>query len=83
MLIRGELKCRSMMLMILVAVLLMWGVPCAAISYDWTAGNTSVWLSATAYCKTSSFSTRVFKGYSSGFIVTKTIDEEDEGVQVK
>jgi hypothetical protein len=50
--------------------------------YDWSAGNTSVWLSAAAYCETSTYKSRVFKGPSTGFVVTNVIDYKAEDVQV-
>lgn len=50
-------------------------------SYDWATGNTSIWLSAAAYCETNTYSTRTFKGYSTGFVVTNVIDDKAEDVQ--
>lgn len=50
--------------------------------YDWAFGNSSVWLSAAAYCETNTYQTRTFKGASAGFIVTNVIDNKSEDVQV-
>jgi hypothetical protein len=50
--------------------------------YNWSSGNTSIWLSAAAYCETSSYKSRVFKGPSTGFVVTNVIDYKAEDVQV-
>lgn len=52
-------------------------------SFDWQFANTSVWLSAAAYCETSTYKTRTFKGASTGFIVTNIIDYKSEDVQVR
>ena len=52
-------------------------------NYDWAFGNTSVWLSAAAYCETNTYMTRTFKGYSTGFVVTNVIDDKDKDVQVR
>lgn len=49
--------------------------------YDWTFGNTSIWLCAAAYCETSTYQTRTFKGYTQGFKVTNVIDDKAEDVQ--
>ncbi len=49
--------------------------------YDWAFANTSVWLSAAAYCETNTYKTRIFKGYSTGFVVTDVIDDVSEDVQ--
>lgn len=51
-------------------------------SFDWATGNTSVWLSAAAYCETNTYLSRTFKGYSSGFVVTNVIDNKAADVQV-
>ena len=45
----------------------------ATASYDWNRGNTSVWLSSTAYCPPDTYLTRTFKGASSGFVATAHI----------
>lgn len=50
--------------------------------YDWKFGNTSVWLSAAAYCDAGSYKTRTWKGASAGFVVTQVIDYKKEDVQV-
>lgn len=51
-------------------------------SLDWVSANTSVWLSAAAYCETNTYLTRTFKGYSAGFKVTNVIDDKAQDVQV-
>lgn len=51
--------------------------------YDWTFGNTSIWLCAAAYCETSTYKTRTFKGYTEGFKVTSVIDDKAQDVQVQ
>ena len=50
--------------------------------FDWAIGNTSVWLSAGAYCETDTYLTRPYKGYSTGFIPTHIIDALLFDVQV-
>jgi len=50
-------------------------------SLDWVTANTSVWLSAAAYCETNTYTSRTFKGYSTGFKVTNVIDDKAEDVQ--
>jgi hypothetical protein len=52
-----------------------------ALSYDWKAGNTSIWMCAAAYCETSTYMTRTWKSYTSGFVVTDVIDYKDKDVQ--
>lgn len=54
----------------------------SAKSFDWQFANTSVWLSAAAYCETNTYMTRTFKGYSTGFKVTNVIDDKAQDVQV-
>jgi hypothetical protein len=51
--------------------------------FDWATGNSSVWLSAAAYCETNTYLTRTFKGYSSGFHASYVIDDKAEDVQVE
>lgn len=51
--------------------------------FDWATGNSSVWLSAAAYCETNTYMTRTFKGYSTGFVTNYVIDYKDEDVQVR
>lgn len=51
-------------------------------AFDWKTGNSSVWLSAAAYCETNTYLTRKFKGYSSGFVASYVIDDKDHDVQV-
>jgi hypothetical protein len=48
----------------------------SAKTFDWQYANTSVWLSAAAYCETNTYMTRTFKGYSAGFKVTNVIDDK-------
>lgn len=51
-------------------------------SFDWAIANTSVWLSAAAYCDVDTFLTRTYKGYSAGFSPEKIIDVPQFDVQV-
>ena len=51
-------------------------------AFDWTVGNSSVWLSAAAYCETNTYMTRTFKGYSAGFVTSYVIDDKSSDVQV-
>ena len=51
-------------------------------TFDWATGNTAVWLSAAAYCETNTYLSRTFIGYSSGFIVTDVINNQESDVQV-
>jgi len=50
-------------------------------SYDWSTGNTSVWLSAAAYCDSKTYLSRSYKGYSSGFVATYSISNVLNDVQ--
>lgn len=50
--------------------------------FDWSTGNSSVWLSAAAYCETNTYLTRTFKGPSAGFVATNVIDDKSKDVQV-
>jgi hypothetical protein len=50
--------------------------------FDWATGNSSVWLSAAAYCETNTYLTRTFKGYSTGFVASYVIDNKASDVQV-
>ncbi len=50
-------------------------------SYDWQKGNTSVWLSAGAYCEENTLLTRTYKGYSTGFKALYTIEEKTYDTQ--
>ena len=43
--------------------------------FNWPTANTSVWLSAAAYCKRDTYTTRNYLGASSGFIATNVIYE--------
>lgn len=51
-------------------------------SYDWSMGNTTVWLSAGAYCETNTYMTRTYKGPSAGFVPTYVLDDKDTNTQV-
>jgi hypothetical protein len=50
-------------------------------SFDWSMGNTTVWLSAGAYCETNTYMTRAYKGYSAGFVPTYVLDDKDTDTQ--
>jgi len=54
----------------------------ALASFDWTTANTSVWLSAGAYCETNTYMSRTYKGYSAGFVPAYVIDDQSADVQV-
>lgn len=54
----------------------------ALASFDWKTANTSVWLSAGAYCETNTYMTRTYKGYSAGFVPAYVIDDKGADVQV-
>lgn len=51
-------------------------------NFDWATANTSVWLSAAAYCETETYLTREYKGYSRGFIPMHTVVSKKYDVQV-
>ncbi len=55
----------------------------ALASFDWKTANTSVWLSAGAYCETNTYMTRTYKGYSAGFVPAYVIDDKGADVQVQ
>lgn len=50
--------------------------------FDWEIGNTSLWLSAAAYCETNTYLNRTYEGPSTGFIPLHTIDNPTYDVQV-
>lgn len=50
--------------------------------FDQLTANTSVWLSAAAYCETGSFMSRAFSGFSTGFQTRYVIENREEDVQV-
>jgi len=50
-------------------------------SFDWTTGNTSLWLSAGAYCETNTYMNRPYKGPSSGFVPTFVLDDKSSDTQ--
>lgn len=52
-------------------------------SFDWATANSSVWLSAGAYCETNTYMTRTYKGYSTGFVPSYVIDDKANDVQVR
>lgn len=54
----------------------------AAASFDWGTANTSVWLSAGAYCETNTYMSRPYKGYSAGFVPYYVVDDKAHDVQV-
>ena len=43
--------------------------------FSTTQVNTSLWLSAAAYCGSSSYKSHVFKGPTTGFVVTAIIED--------
>jgi hypothetical protein len=51
-------------------------------NFDWTTGNTSVWLSAGAYCETNTYLSRPYKGASAGFVPTYVLDDKSSDTQV-
>ena len=55
----------------------------ASASFDWATANSSVWLSAGAYCETNTYMTRTYKGYSAGFVPSYVIDDKASDVQVR
>lgn len=71
-----------MMVLGLFTILFLCGLDVSFAGYDWVFGNSSVWLSAAAYCETNTYQTRTFKGPSAGFVVTNVIDNKSEDVQV-
>jgi hypothetical protein len=50
-------------------------------SFNMAVANTSVWLSAAAYCDTNDYLTRTYKGPSTGFIPYLKIDEKKYDTQ--
>ena len=50
--------------------------------FNWTIGNTSVWLSAAAYCNTDTYLNRTYTGYSAGFVPMYVINVPEFDVQV-
>jgi hypothetical protein len=54
----------------------------AAQSFDWAVANTSVWLSAAAYCDTNDYLNRTYKGFSKGFIASFVVEYPEKDVQV-
>jgi hypothetical protein len=50
--------------------------------FHWDLANTSVWLSAAAYCPVDTILTRTFIGYSEGFVPKSLIYNERLDVQV-
>lgn len=51
-------------------------------TFDHATANTSVWLSAAAYCETNTYLTRTFQGYSTGFNASFMVDVPAKDVQV-
>ncbi len=52
------------------------------VEFDWDIGNTSLWLSAAAYCETNTYLNRTYEGASAGFIPLYAIDNPTYDVQV-
>lgn len=50
----------------------------ASHGYNWDLGNTSVWLSSTAYCPPDTYLTRSYVGAASGFVATSHIQVEKD-----
>jgi len=45
-------------------------------AFDWATGNSSVWISAAAYCETNTYLTRTYKGASKGFVAKYVMDDK-------
>lgn len=72
-------------LLFLTCLLSVYLLNCAGLSveeFDRATANTSVWLSAAAYCETDTFMARTFKGYSVGFVTRYVIENVEKDVQV-
>jgi len=50
-------------------------------AFDWNFGNSSVWLSASAYCETKDYMSRQWKGAASGFVPTFVLDDKNTDTQ--
>jgi len=50
--------------------------------FDRATANTSVWLSAAAYCETDTLLAHNFSGYSTGFTTRYVIEAPEKDVQV-
>ncbi len=50
--------------------------------FEWLLANTTVWLSATAYCNTTDYLTSNYTGVAKGFIPYAVIDTRARDVQV-
>jgi len=69
------------MLALRFVVFLTWFMSVFGNAFDWSMGNTSVWLSAGAYCETNTYMTRAYKGPSAGFVPTYVLDDKDTNTQ--
>ena len=47
-------------------------------AYDWNIGNTSVWLSSTAYCPPETYLSRTYFGAAKGFVPTAHIQVDKD-----
>lgn len=52
------------------------------VGFDRATANTSVWLSAAAYCETDTLLAHNFSGYSTGFTTRYVIEAPEKDVQV-
>ncbi len=52
------------------------------VEFDRATANTSVWLSAAAYCETDTLLAHNFSGYSTGFTTRYVIEAPEKDVQV-
>lgn len=67
----------------ILVVVVMWGMEVSGSGqFDWKIANTSVWLSAAAYCETETYLSREYKGYSQGFVPMHTVISKKYDVQV-
>jgi hypothetical protein len=67
---------------ILFSIAAVWGRVVEESEFDWKVANTSIWLSAAAYCNASSFLTREYEGYTKDFVAVNSIISEEFDVQV-
>lgn len=71
------------MLFIVAIILALACCACADLSgFDRATANTSVWLSAAAYCETDTLLAHNFSGYSTGFTTRYVIEAPEKDVQV-
>lgn len=74
-----------MMNKILVVLACVWGFVAAEFSgktFDNSTAQSSVWLSAGAYCETNTYMSRPYKGPATGFVPTFVLDDKDTDTQV-